>query len=155
PLEAPTDLWLGVTFSPDGKRLAGVARDRALHVFDADARKEVLQVREEATTALAAAFGPGGKQLHLLAARVTTGTTPGRPRGQLAELNTGDAASGKRAGRAILLPSGVRQAVFAPGGARFATRRQGGGGRPGAGVVNQVWDAETGKPMAEFDGGDR
>ncbi len=62
-LEAPMQFLEGLAWSPDGKRLASVARDNVLRVWDVEAGKELRQFSEPARTFRHVAWSPDGRRL--------------------------------------------------------------------------------------------
>jgi WD40 repeat protein len=146
---------LGMSFSPDGKRLAASVwfteqgkQAAAVKVWDAATGRETLTIPGNVYTFRNPAFSPDGK---LLAVAASTGSPLGPTDtafASSAEVKVYDAGTGQE--RLVLkghYNSGVRLVLFSPDGRRIVTSS---GYVQGAGQVRdevKVWDAATGREL--------
>jgi WD40 repeat protein len=126
------------TFSPDGRWIAtthGVdtsAKDRAVHLWDAESGREVALLKGHRDTIRAAGFSADGR-------RLVTASDDGTAR--VWDVPLGDEFD-RRRGRW----PGVRQAVLSPDGRRLLTA-DGPAARPEE-VTASLWDVATGREVA-------
>jgi len=123
---------VGVTFSPDGKRLATASKGRqgACKVWDAVTGKELFKLSGHAAQFCGVAFSPDGVRL---------ATAGGDKTVSVWDIKTG---------KALLTLSGhsdnVNRVAFSPDGKRLATA--------GDDKTAKVWDAVTGKELFTLSG---
>jgi WD40 repeat protein/serine/threonine protein kinase len=146
-----------VTFSPDGKHLAGISLDpttneRAVKVWEARTGQELLSLKGHAGRVLRVVFSPDGKRL-----ASASGTWDDTKNDWVAgEVKVWDAQTG----RELLTLKGHTAAVvsmaFSPDGTRLASSSS---WPTGTGIRNQpqpggvkVWNAQTGQELLTLKG---
>jgi WD40 repeat protein len=118
----------GVSYSPDGKRLA-FSDDTVVRIVDADTGTELLSLPPQDSTTMDIQFSPDGSWL-------AVGTIKGT-------LKVFDSSSGKKILELAASPRGVQRIAFSPKGDRIALADQEGA---------SVWDAMTGKQLLTYSG---
>jgi WD40 repeat protein/DNA-binding SARP family transcriptional activator len=119
----------GVTFSPDGQRLATSGTDGTARVWDARTGQELLVLRGHSATVNAVAFDPNGGR------RIATTSHDGTAR-------LWDAETGAELLRLVGHRGIVRQFAFSPDGQRLATTSADG--------TVKLWDTSTGESVLTF-----
>jgi WD40 repeat protein len=124
------DAVTGISFSPDGARLAGASADKTVRIWDAATGREEFPLRGHTSWVHSVCFSPDGKRLasasHDRTVRLWDATT-GREE-QALKLHTDD----------------VRAACFSPDGKRLASASHDG--------TVRVWDAGTGQQIFTLKG---
>jgi WD40 repeat protein len=117
-------------FSPDGRALATIGFDEAVHLFDTATGKATAEFEGEGTNVSALAFSPDGKKL-------LTGTR--------SSIRVWDAATGRHERVLTRDVQWVYSLAFSPDGKRLAS----GGGSPSGNRNDstRVWDAATGNML--------
>lgn len=118
----------GVSYSPDGKRLA-FSDDTVVRIVDIDTGTELLSLPPEDSTTMDIQFSPDGSWL-------AVGTYKGT-------LKVFDSSSGKKILEFSASPKGIQRIAFSPKGDRIALADQEGA---------SVWDAMTGKQLLTYSG---
>lgn len=138
--------------SPDGKLIA-VGQGRLVRLLDAATGKALFDLKEHTSTLRAIAFSPDGKRL-----ASASGDLPS-VRGKCGELQPGEAIVWDLATRKALFPCrrhslGTYAVAWSPDGKRIATggpaNRSTYGGKVDPNRAVNLWDARTGKQVAEF-----
>ena len=124
-LRGPSEQVIGVSFSPDGTRLAAASLDGTAKLWDAASGKDVLTLRGHKGGTLSVAFSPDGKRL------VTTGADD--------TAKVWDVESGRELLTVRSPSTFFCSATFSPDGGRLATITE----QDGA----AIWDAQSGKPV--------
>jgi len=118
----------GVSYSPDGKRLA-FSDDTIVWIVDADTGTKLLSLPPEDSTTMDVQFSPDGSWL-------AVGTIKGT-------LKMFDSSSGKKLLEFSASPKGIQRIAFSPKGDHIALAEQNGA---------SVWDAMTGKQLFPYKG---
>jgi WD40 repeat protein/tRNA A-37 threonylcarbamoyl transferase component Bud32 len=122
------DAQLGVTFSPDGRRLAAPGQDRAARVWDAATGEELFALKHKGPV-YGLAFSPDGRRL------ATAGDD--------AVVQVWDATGGRMSFNFKVKPSRLVGVALSPDGRLAAAG--------GDGVV-KLWDPATGRQVGTFQG---
>ncbi len=133
-----------VAFSPDGKRLATVSRDRTLKVWDAKTGEELLSMPVEVFADGAVAFSPVGNRL-ASSNKPPNAITPH----QAGEVKLWNAQTGEEIFTLEGHAGSVTSLAFSSDGKRLASSTGGGPGPPRGHEV-KVWDTETGEELLTF-----
>jgi WD40 repeat protein len=129
--------WVNsAAFSPDGNRIVTASGDWTARLWDAETGKPIgAPLEGHSNSVTNATFSPDGK-------RILTGSGDRTAR-------LWDAETGKPIGAPINVPGGaVASAAFSPDGRRIVTASGRNSGWEREIGQAQVWDAETGKPVA-------
>jgi uncharacterized protein (TIGR03067 family) len=129
-MQAHTQPFGGLAFSPDGRRLAGGASDGAVWIWDASTGKRLLALPGYASSAGAVCFSPDGTLL------ASAARTPG-PADRPGEVRLSDSRTGKTVRTCETGDAGPL--AFSPDGNVLA----GAGGHKPARLT--LWDVATGK----------
>jgi len=117
----------GVSYSPDGKRLA-FSDDTVVKIVDSTSGAKILSLPPTDSTVMDVKFSPDGIRLAI-----------GTSKGTLMVFDSG----GKKLLEFSASPKGIQRIAFSPKGDRIALADQQGG---------HVWDAMTGKQLLTYNG---
>jgi WD40 repeat protein len=133
-----------VTFSPDGKQLATLSRDKTVKVWNAQTGQNILTLNAPPFMWGSVVFSPDGKRL---AASCIQSEGSGSRSG---EIKVWDAETGGELFSLKASPTQVSGLVFSPDGKRLVAGT--GGMSPRSSGELKVWDALTGHELITLDG---
>jgi RNA polymerase sigma factor (sigma-70 family) len=137
-LKGQTDRVCSVSFSPDGKRIAGACSDQTVRVWDAENGKELLSINGVTRSIGSLCFSPDSKRIASVGSRDTVKVWDAENGQELVSIN------------GLVRPSG--SVCFSPDGKRLASVRIGvrmlDAGQPKLFDAEiKVWDAEKGDEL--------